>query len=220
MGKFSCPQRPTNKVNAMYLTFLDQKILWTDTQLMRKVSGQGYVEETLASRKPCVHSVQLDAMEESSSVIVSCFCRDDLYSITWLVYRQQRPCWYENLQPSSFFCSLRLCHLSTFRRSSHNRWSFRFNCTPHSVIDRRIFTSGFNRNIARQPPSGGSVHRWRARSPGPVVYSFRLIHCWLYSSVLHPVGPTSSLSAFGYLFWENRQIYYQHGRTERLRHQK
>ena len=155
-------------------------------------------------------------MEESSFVTFSCFCRGDLYSITGLVYRQQRPCWYENLQSSSIFCSLRFRHLSTFRHPSYDRWSFRFNFTPHCVVECRILAFGFGRNFARQLPSGGSVHWRRARSPGPVVYSSRHIHRQLYSSVFHPAGPTSSLPAFGYLLWENHQIHYQHGRTERL----
>ena len=191
---------------------LDQKMLPTDTQLMRKVSGQEYVEETPASCKPCFDCVWLDAMEESSSVTISFFCRGDLYGITGLVYRQQRAWWYENLQSSSYFCCLRFRHLSTFRSPSHDRWSFSFNFTPHCAIDCRIFASGFGCNIAR-------VHR-RVRFPGPVVCSSRHIRCWLYSSVFHPAGPTSSLSAFAYLLWENHQMYYQQGRTERLRHHR
>ena len=45
-------QLPVEKMNAIYLMLLDRKMLRTDTQLMRKVSGQEYVERLKRRQHP------------------------------------------------------------------------------------------------------------------------------------------------------------------------
>ena len=185
-------------------------MLRTGTQLTGEISGREYVEETPASSKPC----------DGGKLFCHCFLFLPLWSLRyhWAGLSPTTTMMIWKSTVSIFFCCLRFRHLSTFRPPSHDR-SFRFDFTPHCFVDWRIFASAFGCNIIRSP-SGGSVHWRRVRFPGPVVCSSRHIHCWLYSSVFHLTGPTSSLSTFGYLLWENYPIYYQHGRTQRLRHHR